>query len=331
MKRARTRLPIVSPQSNSRTVTSWPSSRRLRRDRLDGAELFLVGLDADRREPVGDRDPQPSGRGLCGFGERRPAVLDGVGQAGGVLDRASQRAEDSHAAVRLDVRRGRDPAALGLEAEEPAAGGGDADRAGAVGAERGARHPGGDGGRAAAARAAARTVRVPRVAGDAEGRRLGERGRHQLRHVGLAEDHGAGLSQARDDLGVGGLWLRIGVAAVRGDLTLDVDVVLDRDGDAVQREALTAAIGGVGLGERFLGEDDPERVEQRVQPGDPGEEELRELAGGDARLARSGPRGGRARRRRGRRGPRAAPYSSRARTKTSSLSARAASGASPAR
>ena len=49
-----------------------------------------------------------------------------------------ERAVDGHPAVRVDLRRGRDAAALRLEPEQPAAGGGDADRAGAVGAERGA-------------------------------------------------------------------------------------------------------------------------------------------------------------------------------------------------
>ena len=58
--------------------------------------------------------------------------------------------------------------------------------------------------------------------------------RHQLRDVRLADDHGAGGAQARDDLGVGGPGLRVGVAAVGGDLAGHVHVVLDRDRDAVQ-------------------------------------------------------------------------------------------------
>src|SRR6185437_6197502 len=62
------------------------------------------------------------------------------------------------------TRRQRDAPALRLQAEEPAPGRGDADRAGAVGAERGADEPGGDGRGAAAARPAGGALKVPRVA-----------------------------------------------------------------------------------------------------------------------------------------------------------------------
>ena len=44
---------------------------------------------------------------------------------------------------------------------------------------------------------------------------------HQLRHVGLADDHRAGGAQPADDLGVGGR-RGVGVAAVGGGLAGDV-------------------------------------------------------------------------------------------------------------
>ena len=181
------------------------------------------------------------------------------------------------------LRRQRDPAALGLEAEEPAAAGRDADRAAAVGAERAAREAGRDRRRRAAARAARRAVEVPRVAGRAEGRGLGERRDLELGDAGLADDHGAGRAQPAHDLGVlrGRLAERVGAA--RGHLARDVGVVLDRDRHAEQRAAVAAAaapVGLGGLGQRALGEHDAERVEARVEPGDPLEVELGELARG---------------------------------------------------
>ncbi len=78
--------------------------------------------------------------------------------------------------------------------------------------------------------------------------------------------------------------LRIGVAAVGGDLAGDVDVVLDRDRHAEQRPHVAraaAAVRLVGGGERLLAEHDAERVQQRVEPGDPRQEELHQFARGD--------------------------------------------------
>ena len=121
---------------------------------------------------------------------------------------------------------------------------------------------------------------VPGIAGHAVRGRLGEARRHQLGHVGLADDHGARGAQAAHDLGVRGLDRRVPVAAVAGDLARDVDVVLDRDRDAEQRPLLSPApapVGLIGLDQRLLGEDDAERVQPRVQPRDPRQEQLRQL------------------------------------------------------
>jgi hypothetical protein len=101
--------------------------------------------------------------------------------------------------------------------------------------------------------------------------------------VGLADDHGAGRTEPGDDLGVDGLGLRVGVAAVGGDLAGDVHVVLDGHDDAVERPGAVAAarVGRVGLGQRLLAEHDAVGVQQRIQACDPAEVELRQGARGD--------------------------------------------------
>ena len=91
-------------------------------------------------------------------------------------------------------------------------------------------------------------------------------------------------AQAGHDLGVGGLGRRVGVAAVRGDLPGDVHVVLDRDRDAEQRQRLSVGapvVGLVGGPQRLLAEHDAERVEQRIEPRDAGQEQLGQLARGE--------------------------------------------------
>ena len=89
----------------------------------------------------------------------------------------------------------------------------------------------------------------------------------------------------------------VGVAAVRGDLAGDVDVVLDRDRDAEQRAlvaAAAAAVGLVGLGERALGEHDAEGVERRVEARDALEVRARPARATRPRRRRSARPGGRA-------------------------------------
>ena len=121
-------------------------------------------------------DPELAGVAADG-GAERLAVAGGVEEERGVGDVAGDRAVDREAVPRLLQRRHRDAVALRLEAEEAAAAGGDADRAAAVGGERAADQAGRDRGGRAAARPAGGAVEVPRVAGDAEGRRLRERRR----------------------------------------------------------------------------------------------------------------------------------------------------------
>ena len=132
--------------------------------------------------------------------------------------------------------------------------------------------PGGDRRARAAARAARRALRVPRVAGDAVGGRLGEAADRQLRQQRQADDDRARLAQPPHHLGVGlGRDLE-GVGAVRVDLAGDVDFVLDRDRHPEQRPVVPGApprLGLLGFQHRFVGEDLPERVQLRIEPVDP--------------------------------------------------------------
>ena len=192
------------------------------------------------------------GGGERHVGGRRAVAVDLAGPRDDVVEQrrvrhpASEYAVHGQAVPVASVGRERHASALGLEPEQPAPRGGDADRAGAVGGERGAHEPGGHRRAAAPTRAAGRPLQVPGVAGDAEGGGLGERPQAQLGHVGLADDHRAGVPQASHDLGVraGGLVLRVGAFA--GELADHVDVVLDGDRHPQQRAAATcrAALGG---------------------------------------------------------------------------------------
>src|SRR6185503_1231937 len=92
-------------------------------------------------------------------------VVDGPRERTEMVERARQR----HDAV------GRDLAERRLEAGDAAGGGGDADGAAGVGAERRERHAGGDGDRGPAARPSGRTRRNDRMADRTERRVLARR------------------------------------------------------------------------------------------------------------------------------------------------------------
>src|SRR5439155_1032573 len=177
------------------------------------------------------------------------------------------------------------------EPDEPAARRRDANRPEAVRAGPESDQAGGDGGRGASARSAWRVRRVPRIARDAEGVALGPGPDRELGDVGLADHDRAGLAQPADDLAVGSGGLPDHGGAEARRLAGDVLVVLDRDRHPVQRTSVAVA-ERVGVRTRPLGEDDPKRVEPRVQVLDALQarvDELarRDLAGGHhLRLAR---------------------------------------------
>ena len=125
-----------------------------------------------------------------------------------------------------------------------------------------------------------RAGEIPRVARRAERERLRHRQRLELRHVRLAQRHGARGAQPADDLGVGGDRSAVGERAAGGDLARHVGVVLDRDRHAVERRGVVAApaIGGVGRGERLVGEHHAIGVQRGIEPLDPLQVQLGQLA-----------------------------------------------------
>ena len=100
------------------------------------------------------------------------------------------------AAERHDARRG-DVAPLGLQSDDAAGGGGNANRSAGIGADGAERHAGRDRDRRSAARSARRSRRIVRIAHRAESRVLAGRAERELVEVGLADEHRAGFAQAR--------------------------------------------------------------------------------------------------------------------------------------
>ena len=139
----------------------------------------VLGVDLARgadRGGEGEGDAQPLGRacggGREGLGGGRHVVAVGRDVAGEdveqqrrVGDVAGQRAVAAEAVEGLGVGPGGDPAALGLEPDQVGPGGGDADRAGAVGADRAGDEPGRDRRGGAAAGAARRVLEAARGCG----------------------------------------------------------------------------------------------------------------------------------------------------------------------
>ena len=169
-----------------------------------------------------------------------------------------------------------------LEAEEPAARGGDPDRAGAVGGDRGGHEPGGDRGRRAAAGAARRAVGVPRVAGHAPRDRLGERPQPELGHRRLADDDRAGRRAA-------GARPR-SPPAPASSIAPVPRLVISPPMSISSLTAIGTPDSGPGrgwsaCGQRLLGVDGAERVELRVEALDPLQAQLDQLAAGDLAVA----------------------------------------------
>ena len=101
------------------------------------------------------------------------------------------------------------------------------------------RHAGGDADRRAAARTAWRPRRIVWIARGAERRILVRRAERELVQVGLADEDGACLAQVRDGRRVA--CGHVAVAHARGGgrrRAADVEQILERDRDAVQRAAV---------------------------------------------------------------------------------------------
>ena len=122
-----------------------------------------------------------------------------------------------------------------LDRGDAAAVGGVAQRAAEVVAQPERRHAAGQGTGLAAARAAGRHARVPRVAGEAVQGRVGVHAEPEVGQVGAGEGDGAGGAHALDDGRVeGGDGVGRRRARPGGGPPGDVDVLLHRDRHAVQ-------------------------------------------------------------------------------------------------
>ncbi len=231
------------------------------------------GGQRGERRLQGERDAQAAGVAAhrLGQGERGRAVqVPGVVAArrvqeqGRVGDRASEGAVDGDAVEGLATRPGRDTAALRLDADEVRPGGGDAHRTGAVRAERRRDQPRGHRSRRATGRTPGSVKGVPRIAGRAERRTLGERPLPELAGVGLPDDDRPGRAQPSYGLTVLGHRRELATAAERGRFARHVHVVLDGDRHSEERFPYPGGellVRRVCLGEGRLPPEDPKGVQ----------------------------------------------------------------------
>ena len=102
--------------------------------------------------------------------------------------------------------------------------------------------PGADRERRAGARTAGNELSIEQIAADAVRRAHADQAGRELIEIGLAENERAGLAQPRDARGVPVRTIAVSRARRRGRQALDVDIVLDRDRNAVERQRLIAVL-----------------------------------------------------------------------------------------
>ncbi len=169
----------------------------------------------------------------------------------------------------------------------------DANRSADVGADLERGEPGRDRGRRTTRRPAGHVVDVPRVVRRPEELVVGLVVAGPTGDVGLAEHDGAGVLQPRDGRCVlrGDVVGELDRAARRAD-ALDLDRVLDRDREPVERSAPLAAyglgVGAVRLGPGPIEVERHHRVDGAVQPVDARCEELQQLPARDLAVADRG-------------------------------------------
>ena len=208
LRRARRQRQVVDepenePQDHRRVLAPKSTSRPRRRARASqqaavrssgGATSCTAGPGVPRGKLVARRcaaapgAPAPRRRTSAARPRRPVRSRDRVEHERRIEHGAGQRAETIQWRQSLVVRRPRDPPDLRLEPEQPATGGGNADRAGAVRRQRRGHDPRRDGGRRPAARPAGRALRIPRVTRDAPRDRFRERPQPELGHGRLADD-----------------------------------------------------------------------------------------------------------------------------------------------
>ena len=178
------------------------------------------------------------GRIGAGHGrQRREGVVDGEREHRYAIERAAGRHEAG----------GGDQAEARLEADDVAQSGRHAARPGSIGAERERNEAGADRDRRTRARSAGNERGIEQVARRAVGRAHADQAGGELIEIGLADDDGAGPPEPRDAGRVLARVVREGRAGGGGRQSRDVDIVLDRDRHAVEREI------GIALGRQRRG------------------------------------------------------------------------------
>src|SRR6266852_6485950 len=139
----------------------------------------------------------------------------------------------------------------GLEADDAAKACGDANRSSGVGANAAVAESGGNGCRGAAAGAAGNARKIPGIARWAIVRVVGGDAVSKFVEIGFAEEDGAGFLELGPDYGVMQRdEILENFRAGSGANALGVDVVFQRDGNAMKRAAVAMAFAAAG-GEEF--------------------------------------------------------------------------------
>ncbi len=201
-----------------------------------------------------------------------------------VRDPPRQRSDHAQAVPHLALGPERDAVALGLEPEQAAERGGNADRAAAVGAQGGADH-------AAATAAPAPPLEPPGVWSSDQGLRVAPKASDSVNGkivssgtCVLPMTMAPASRRARTTSASRSRGPAVRQRAPGRDLPGDVGVVLDRHRDAEQRAPIAGAaapVGLVGLHQGAVGEHDAEGVDLGIRLPDALERRLDELARGD--------------------------------------------------
>jgi hypothetical protein len=232
-----------------------------RERRLVGRGRYAI---AEEQPLAGERRADPHSRGHRAQRAERAHARIGIGGVGaghgckrgeGVVHGEREQRDAVEGAASGHDARGRHEPEARLEADDVAQPRRHAAGAGGVAAER-ERHearPHRD--RRARARPARDQLRVEQVARNAIGRAHADEAGRELIEVGLADDDGAGRSQAGDAGRVVARLIGKRRAGGGGGQARDVDIVLDRERDAVERVvagALRRQRLRFGEGLRFL-------------------------------------------------------------------------------
>ena len=219
---------------------------------LDGG-VAEVGAPGDAQaaqggQRIGDGGEVVLGLVVDGGGVTRIGPGGGAGEEGGVGDGAGDGAVVGAGGPDVEVGPVGYASERGLEAEDAAEGGGDADGAGAVGAVGEGAESGGHGRGGAAAGAARGAISVPGIAARIAELVVAHVLVAEVGRIGLADDDGAGgLDAAGDGAVVAGDLVGVEDRAVGVAQTGAGFKVFDGDGQTVQEaEVVAAHDGGFG-------------------------------------------------------------------------------------